>query len=185
MGNAGSSRSTRRKLDQRHDSARSTRFPPGNTCNALDRDGPTRSRDDAPSTVSYACWSLAAGTREDRHPARAKRRNANGWTCARQQNAPLDSSCSKAACRPIVAASALLDLAEWCANRHLHGGASCPASHPTPCPPRSQGSFQSLKPQELWEHLPERPRIAILATLVRIVSSLASPDHQEVTHEDS
>src|SRR5271166_1227406 len=35
-------------------------FPPGNTCNALDRDGRTRSRDDAPSTVSHACWSLAA-----------------------------------------------------------------------------------------------------------------------------
>src|SRR5208282_2416470 len=34
-------------------------FPPGNTCNALDRDGRTRSRDDAPSTVSHACWSLA------------------------------------------------------------------------------------------------------------------------------
>src|SRR5208283_1323367 len=54
-------------------------FPPGNTRNALDRDGRTRSRDDAPSTVSHARWSLAAGTREDRHPARAKRQNANGW----------------------------------------------------------------------------------------------------------
>src|SRR5271157_2474007 len=53
--------------------------PPGNTSNALDRDGRTRSRDDAPCTVSHAYWSLAAGTREDRHPARAKRQNANGW----------------------------------------------------------------------------------------------------------
>src|SRR5208337_3776475 len=35
-------------------------LPPGNTCNALDRDGRTRSRDDAPSTVSYMYWSLAA-----------------------------------------------------------------------------------------------------------------------------
>ena len=52
-------------------------------------------------------------------------------------------------------------------------------------PPRSQDGFQSLRPQELWEHLPERPRIAILATLVRIVSSQASPDHEEVTHDNS
>src|SRR5208282_4513095 len=35
-------------------------FPPGNTRNALDRDGRTRSRDDAPSSVSHARWSLAA-----------------------------------------------------------------------------------------------------------------------------
>ena len=32
------------------------RFPRENTCNALDRDGHIRSRDDVPSIVSRACW---------------------------------------------------------------------------------------------------------------------------------
>ena len=52
-------------------------------------------------------------------------------------------------------------------------------------PPRSWGVPQTLRLERLWENLPERPRQAIVATLVRMIASQASPNGKEVTHEDT
>src|SRR5207244_13012715 len=51
----------------------------------------------------------------------------------RNQAAPVDSACSDAACRPILAISALLTLADWVQRPLAQGGASC-------LPPRRWGS---------------------------------------------
>jgi hypothetical protein len=56
--------------------------------------------------------------------------------------------------------------------------------NPVP-PPQSLSEFQTLRLQQLWSKLSDRPRQAILATLVRIVACQASPLCKEVTHEDA
>jgi hypothetical protein len=50
-------------------------------------------------------------------------------------------------------------------------------------PPQSLSDSQTLKLQQLWGNLPQPIRETVLAALVRIVTSQASPDGKEVTHE--
>jgi hypothetical protein len=52
-------------------------------------------------------------------------------------------------------------------------------------PPHLQSESQTLRLPQLWGNLPERPRQAVLASLIRIVAAQASPDVKEVTHENA
>ena len=64
-----------------------------------------------------------------------------GTSRSTKRTAAQAAACTSAASPPKIAVAALLQLAQWCQARHTtqHGGAPCPTTSGTVCPPASSG----------------------------------------------